>query len=53
MVVNARKDADLINPETNWYLELDIFFPSLNLAFEYQVTLFISTAHCFINKNIF
>ena len=37
MVVNARKDADLINPETNWYLELDIFFPSLNLAFEYQV----------------
>jgi len=36
-VVNARKEAKLINPETNYHLELDIFLPSLNLAFEYQV----------------
>jgi hypothetical protein len=26
----------LINPETNQYLEFDIFIPSLNLAFEYH-----------------
>jgi len=37
IVVNARKEAKLINPETNYHLELDIFLPSLNLAFEYQV----------------
>ena len=42
IVVNARKEAKLINPETNYHLELDIFLPSLNLAFEYQV--FISFA---------
>jgi len=36
-VVNARKEANLIHPETNTPLELDIFFPSLHLAFEYQV----------------
>ena len=39
MLVNARKEADLIHPETNQHLELDIFLPSLHLAFEYQVCL--------------
>ena len=38
MVVNARKEAELINPDSNWYLELDIYLPSLHLAFEYQVS---------------
>jgi len=36
--MNARKEADLIHPETRQYLELDIFLPSLHLAFEYQVS---------------
>ena len=35
--MNARKEADLINPATNTPLELDLFLPSLHLAFEYQV----------------
>ena len=34
---NARKEAGLINPETGLPLELDIYLPSLSLAFEYQV----------------
>jgi len=37
MLVNARKEADLIHPKTRQYLELDLFLPSLHLAFEYQV----------------
>lgn len=38
MYVNARKEAELVNPETGEYLELDLYLPALKLAFEYQVT---------------
>jgi len=38
MKTNVRKEAGLINPETGFFLEVDIFLPSLKLAFEYQVS---------------
>ena len=49
MIVNARKEADLINPETHQHLELDIYLPSLHLAFEYQV-LFPLKLHYVLNQ---
>ena len=55
MIVNAREEAGIINPATGHFLELDIFFPSLNMAFEYQVHISSSTlvAHNRLSKLIF
>lgn len=36
MKVNVRTEAGLLIPETGEYFELDIYLPSLKLAFEYQ-----------------
>lgn len=38
MVQNARKKANIKNPHTGTYLELDIWMPELKLAFEFQVS---------------
>jgi len=38
MKTNVRKEAQLVNPKTGEYLELDIWFPSLKFALEYQAT---------------
>ena len=37
--INARKKANVLNPKTNRYLEIDIWIPSLRLCFEFQVNL--------------
>ena len=45
--IYVRKDAQIINPATGEYLELDIWVPSLRLAFEYQVGSIHSNYSCF------
>jgi len=37
MKVNARKEPGLVDTANDTYLELDIYLPSLHLAFEFQV----------------
>lgn len=42
-MVNVRKEAGLIHPDTGELMELDIYIPSLHLAFEYQVIINFSS----------
>ena len=35
--MNVRKEAGLIDPATNDYMELDIYIPALRFAIEFQV----------------
>ena len=37
VLFNIRAPAELVNPDTGHFMELDVWVPSLNLAFEYQV----------------
>src|SRR5690606_8099141 len=37
VTINARKEAKLKSDVSGSWLEIDIFIPELNLAFEYQV----------------
>lgn len=37
MHFNVRRNANLINPTTGEFLELDVYLPSLQLALEYHV----------------
>jgi len=37
VIINARKEAGLLNPDSNENMEVDIYLPSLNLGFEYHV----------------
>jgi len=38
--INVRKEAGIRNPLTGYPMELDVYLPTLNLAFEYQVGAF-------------
>ena len=48
--INARKEAEIINPDTMAYLEIDVFLPSLNLGFEYQVPPSLNKKKIFISN---
>eukprot|EP00026_Physarum_polycephalum_P003261 Phypoly_transcript_03271.p1 GENE.Phypoly_transcript_03271~~Phypoly_transcript_03271.p1 ORF type:complete len:688 (+),score=73.27 Phypoly_transcript_03271:396-2459(+) len=36
IISNARKETDIKNPATNYFLEVDIWIPKFNLCFEFQ-----------------
>lgn len=37
IVLNVRKEASVVNPDTGHSLELDVWIPDLNLCLEFQV----------------
>lgn len=40
--MNAKKHPDLKYPDSGNYLELDIWIPALNVAFEFQVNILLN-----------
>eukprot|EP00026_Physarum_polycephalum_P002219 Phypoly_transcript_02224.p1 GENE.Phypoly_transcript_02224~~Phypoly_transcript_02224.p1 ORF type:complete len:937 (+),score=116.21 Phypoly_transcript_02224:57-2867(+) len=36
VIKNARKKVAIRNPNTGWYLEVDVWYPDLKICFEYQ-----------------
>ena len=49
MIINARKEANLVNPSTGECMELDIYFPKLKFALKYQESIY----HAFITSFFF
>lgn len=47
-----RKEANVTSPLSGRPLELDVWLPSINLSFEFQVLLFVITNHNSIDKII-
>lgn len=39
-MINAKTEAEVRDPTTSQLCELDLWLPSLSLAFEFQVSLF-------------
>lgn len=39
--MNARKESNIKYPSSDTFLEIDLWIPSLNLGFEYQVIIII------------
>ena len=37
MITNARKETGIVNPSTGKFMELDVYLPSLKIAFDFQV----------------
>ena len=37
IITNVKKQANLQNPSSKWYLELDVWIPGLHLGLEFQV----------------
>mgnify|MGYP007061232854 CR=1 FL=1 len=45
VIINARKEAEIVNPSTGHYLEIDVYLPELKLALEFQVIQIIVCSH--------
>jgi hypothetical protein len=45
LIKNARKEVSIKHPITGEYLEVDVWYPDLNLCFEYQVSIVGNLKH--------
>ena len=51
MIKNARRTAHIVSASSNYFLELDFWFPDLRLAFEFQVTLLFPSLLCPVSSS--